>query len=49
MTKKVYIVDDHALFSQSLEVLINHFEAYEVTFQGQNGRDLIFRLQDNTL
>ncbi len=48
MTKKVYIVDDHALFSQSLAVLINHFEAYEVTFQGQNGRDLIFRLQDNT-
>lgn len=49
MTKKVYIVDDHALFSQSLAVLINHFEEYEVTFQGQNGRDLIFRLQDNTL
>ncbi len=46
MKKKVYIVDDHALFSQSLEILINHFEEYEVTFQGQNGRDLIFRLQD---
>jgi len=48
MKKRVYIVDDHALFSQSLSVLINHFEAYEVTFQGQNGRDLIFRLQDGT-
>ena len=48
MKKKVYIVDDHALFSQSLSVLINHFEEYEVTFQGQNGRDLIFRLQDGT-
>lgn len=49
MKKKVYIVDDHALFSQSLSVLINHFEEYEVTFQGQNGRDLIFRLQDTTI
>lgn len=49
MKKIVYIIDDHALFSKSLEVLINHYENYTVGFCGQNGKDLIFRLQDTSL
>ncbi|MBK9257140.1 MAG: response regulator transcription factor [Saprospiraceae bacterium] len=46
MKKLVYIIDDHALFSKSLEMLINTYEEYTVGFCGQNGRDLVFRLQD---
>lgn len=44
--KTVHIVDDHHLFSQSLEGLINKFEEYQVAFIGENGLDLIHRLQD---
>jgi len=43
---KVFIIDDHSLFCQALEVLINRFENYEVDFIGRNGRELIHRLQD---
>jgi DNA-binding NarL/FixJ family response regulator len=46
MKKVVYIIDDHALFSKSLEMLINSYEDYTVGFCGVNGRDLVFRLQD---
>ena len=43
---KVFIIDDHSLFCQALEVLINRFENYEVDYIGRNGRELIHRLQD---
>ena len=39
---QVYIVDDHALFSNSLEILINQFDSYHVAQCLQNGRELIF-------
>ncbi|HMT00248.1 MAG TPA: response regulator transcription factor [Saprospiraceae bacterium] len=46
MMYKVFIIDDHSLFCQALEVLINRFENYEVDYIGRNGRELIHRLQD---
>jgi DNA-binding NarL/FixJ family response regulator len=46
--KKVYIIDDHSLFSNALKILINQFEGYEVSFCGQNGTELIHQLQDQT-
>ena len=46
MKKNVFIVDDHALFSNSLQVLINQFDNYYVEFCAQNGKELIFKLQD---
>jgi DNA-binding NarL/FixJ family response regulator len=44
--KAIHIIDDHVLFSQSLEMLINKFEGYKVDFCGRNGSELIYRLQD---
>lgn len=48
MKKQVFIIDDHELFSTSLAMMINSFENYTVAFCGQNGKDLIFRLQDSS-
>jgi DNA-binding NarL/FixJ family response regulator len=42
--KKVFIVDDHSLFSRSLGGLINSFEDYHVDFYGSNGEELIEEL-----
>ncbi|MBK7095932.1 MAG: response regulator transcription factor [Saprospiraceae bacterium] len=47
MKKQVFIIDDHELFSRSLEMMINSFDDYTVVFCGQSGKDLIFRLQDS--
>jgi DNA-binding NarL/FixJ family response regulator len=49
MKKKVHIVDDHAIFSNSLSILINQFEDYEVDFCGANGKELIFRLLNESM
>jgi DNA-binding NarL/FixJ family response regulator len=49
MKKKVHIVDDHAIFSNALSILINQFDDYEVDFCGANGKELIFRLQNDKL
>jgi DNA-binding NarL/FixJ family response regulator len=49
MQKNVYIIDDHALFSNSLQMLINQFERYSVAYCGYNGKDLIFSLQNKNL
>lgn len=46
--KKVFIIDDHSLFSNALKVLINKFKGYEVAFCGQNGKELIHRLLDKS-
>jgi DNA-binding NarL/FixJ family response regulator len=48
MKKKVIIIDDHEIFSRSLEMMIGSFKNYTVAFCGKNGRDLIFRLQDDS-
>ena len=40
----VGIVDDHVLFAQSLQGLINSFAGFEVIFMAKNGNDLINKL-----
>lgn len=44
---KVIIVDDHALFSQSLRFLINSFEGFEVIHRFENGKEFVMHLQGN--
>jgi DNA-binding NarL/FixJ family response regulator len=44
MKKQIFIIDDHELFCRSLEMMINSFDDYVVTFCGHNGRDLISKL-----
>lgn len=41
MSKKITIVDDHKLFSQSLQVLVNSFDGFEVTQTFKNGEEYI--------
>ena len=41
------VVDDHVLFAQSLQGLINSFDGFDVAFLARNGNDLISKL--NTL
>ncbi len=40
MKHKVVIVDDHLLFAQSLEGLVNSFEDFEVLYHALNGKEL---------
>lgn len=40
----VGIVDDHLLFAQSLQRLIDGFEHFQVAFMARNGNDLIHKL-----
>lgn len=42
--KTIGIVDDHVLFAQSLQGLINSFEGFDVLFMAKNGNDLINKL-----
>lgn len=44
---KILIVDDHLLFSQSLELLIKSFGDYEVIERFENGKVFIDYLQSN--
>lgn len=43
---KIIIVDDHQLFSQSLELLINSFKDFEVINRFENGKVFLSYLQD---
>lgn len=43
-TYTIGIVDDHVLFAQSLQGLINSFDGFEVLFMAKNGNDLINKL-----
>ena len=45
---KIAIVDDHLLFSSSLEKLINTFPGMSVVFKGGNGSDLKSAMQNGT-
>ncbi|NBL64996.1 response regulator [Flavobacterium sp. NST-5] len=38
---KIIIVDDHLLFSQSLELLINNFQNFEVINSFENGKEFV--------
>lgn len=42
----IAIVDDHRLFAQSLEVLINSFGNYEVAFYSANGNEFVKTLEE---
>jgi DNA-binding NarL/FixJ family response regulator len=44
---KIIIVDDHQLFSQSLELLLNSFKDFEVINHFENGKVFISYLQEN--
>lgn len=44
---KIIIVDDHVLFSQSLELLINSFKDFEVINRFENGKVFISYLEEN--
>ncbi|SHL37361.1 response regulator transcription factor [Flavobacterium chilense] len=44
---RIIIVDDHQLFSQSLELLINSFKDFEVIHHFENGKTFISYLQEN--
>jgi DNA-binding NarL/FixJ family response regulator len=44
---KIIIVDDHLLFSQSLKLLINSFDDFEVVNSFENGKEFINHLQEN--
>ncbi len=45
--RKIIIVDDHLLFSQSLELLIKSFGDYEVIERFENGKVFIDYLEEN--
>ena len=45
---KIIIVDDHLLFSQSLELLIKSFGDYDVIHRFENGKVFIDYLEENT-
>lgn len=44
---KIIIVDDHLLFSQSLQLLINSFKEFDVVDRFENGKVFITYLQEN--
>ncbi|WP_035643977.1 response regulator transcription factor [Flavobacterium sp. ASV13] len=44
---RIIIVDDHQLFSQSLELLINSFKGFEVINRFENGKLFVSYLQEH--
>lgn len=47
MSKKIIIVDDHTLFAQSLQILVNSLQEYEVTHVMKNGKELVDYIEAN--
>jgi DNA-binding NarL/FixJ family response regulator len=49
MTEKIKIalVDDEVLFRKGLELILNQDEALEITFQANNGKELIDAIKEN--
>lgn len=47
MNHSIIIVDDHKLFAQSLQVLVNSFEGFEVIEVFKNGKELLDYLQED--
>ena len=45
MNKTIVIVDDHKLFAQSLQILVNSFEGFEVIEVCKNGEELLMYFQ----
>ncbi|MFD0861715.1 response regulator [Sungkyunkwania multivorans] len=47
-TYSVVIVDDHSLFAQSLQGLINSFDDFQVLYHVKNGKELVQKLESNS-
>lgn len=45
MNKTIIIVDDHKLFAQSLQILVNSFSGFEVVETFKNGEELVKYLE----
>ena len=48
MSHSVVIVDDHILFAQALEKLINTFDDFHVLYHAKNGKELLDSLEKET-
>ncbi|MDR5590662.1 response regulator transcription factor [Christiangramia sp. SM2212] len=46
MNRTIIIVDDHKLFAQSLQILVNSYEGFEVTNVYKNGEELLKHFSD---
>ncbi|MCG9972104.1 response regulator [Christiangramia crocea] len=46
MDKTIIIVDDHKLFAQSLQILVNSFEGFKVIDCFKNGEELVKYIED---
>lgn len=49
MDSRIAIVDDHALFRKSLKLLINSFENMAVVTEASNGRELLEKLETESV
>ncbi|MCM4155601.1 response regulator transcription factor [Gramella sp. AN32] len=47
MNKEIIIVDDHQLFTHSLQILVNSFEGFEVSRTFKNGEELVHYFNEN--
>lgn len=47
MNHSIIIVDDHKLFAQSLQVMVNSFEGFEVNSVFKNGEELVDYFQND--
>lgn len=47
MKRTIIIVDDHTLFAQSLQVLVNSFQEFEVLTVLKNGQELVDHYKSN--
>ncbi|UII19357.1 response regulator transcription factor [Fulvivirga ligni] len=46
MKYKVVVVDDHILFAQALENLVNTFDQFQVLYHMKNGQELLDKLEN---
>ncbi len=46
MNNEIFIVDDHRLFAQSLQVLVDSYEGFEVKKLFKNGEELVIYMED---
>jgi len=49
MKIKIGLVDDHQLFLKSLSLLLNHLRNFSVVVEAGHGKDLIAKLEKNTI
>ncbi|UII24997.1 response regulator transcription factor [Fulvivirga maritima] len=47
MKYKVVVVDDHILFAQALENLVNNFEEFHVLYHAKNGQEFLQNLEQS--